>query len=449
MSRVGIVGGGLLGQALASKLLAAGHQVTVIEAGDAPGGLARPARMGPYQWDRFYHVILMSDRHLLELLDTIGLRQELRWGQTRTGFYVDRKLYSLSSNLDFIRFPPLSILDKFRLALTILRASRIGDGRPLESIPVVEWLTRWSGSRVVERLWLPLLKSKLGQNYRIASAAFIWAIIARMYAARRSGLKREMFGYVDGGYATILDALERHLTKQGVVWRLGCPVERVTSDEHTVTVRTSDGSAMTFDHVVLTAPCPVVSRLCPQLREEERARLDGVVYQGITCASLLLKRPLADYYVTNITDPSIPFTGVIEMTALVDRARFGGNSLVYLPRYLAQDDDFWHLSDGDVETRFLDGLKRMYPDFRREDVVAFVVSRVRHVLAVSTLHYTRDALPPMKTSVPGVHLINSSQIAQGTLNVNETLALAESGGRALLAELEAGPRHPAVTGAPA
>jgi hypothetical protein len=46
----------------------------------------------------------------------------------------------------------------------------------------------------LRRIWLPLLKSKLGDNYRITSASFIWATIARMYAARRSGLKREMFG---------------------------------------------------------------------------------------------------------------------------------------------------------------------------------------------------------------------------------------------------------------
>ena len=36
-------------------------------------------------------------------------------------------------------------------------------------------------------------------------AAFIWATIARMYAARRSGLKEERFGYVPGGYARVLE----------------------------------------------------------------------------------------------------------------------------------------------------------------------------------------------------------------------------------------------------
>jgi protoporphyrinogen oxidase len=164
-----------------------------------------------------------------------------------------------------------------------------------------------------------------------------------------------------------------------------------------------------------------VARLCHQLSAAERERLDGVTYQGIICASLLLTQRLSDYYVTNITDRWVPFTGVIEMTALVDRARFGGNSLVYLPWYLTQDDATWRLSDDEIRERFLVALERMYPAFRRTHVLAFNVARARQVLAVSTLDYSRRLLPPLRTSVPRVFVMNSAQIAAGTLNVNETL----------------------------
>ena len=148
------------------------------------------------------------------------------------------------------------------------------------------------------------------------------------------------------------------------------------------------------------------------------------MYQGITCASLLLRRPLAAYYVTNITEPWVPFTAVIEMTALVDRSTFGGNSLVYLPRYLTQDDTFWQRSDAEVKEEFLAALERMYPAFRRPDVLAFEISRVREVLAVSTLKYTERSLPPVRTSLEHVFIVNSAQIANGTLNLNETIGLA-------------------------
>ncbi|HEU4698537.1 MAG TPA: NAD(P)/FAD-dependent oxidoreductase [Gemmatimonadales bacterium] len=440
---VGIVGGGLLGMTLALRLRAQGHRVTLVEAAPAPGGLASAAEIGGYTWDRFYHVILLSDLHTRGLLGELGLEDRLRWGQTRTGFYSDGRLHSLSSSLEYLTFPLLNPLDKARLAATILHAARVTRPEPLEAIPVVEWLTRWSGRRVVERLWLPLLRAKLGENWRHASAAFIWAIIARMYAARRSGLKREMMGYVDGGYALVLERLEAALRARGVALRCGCPVAEVrprAGGGAEVVLR--DGERLAVDQAVLTVPAGRAATLLPGLTAAERRRLEGVTYQGIVCASALLARPLGGYYVTNITDAWVPFTGVIEMTALVDRARFGGHTLVYLPRYLTQDDAFWRQDDAAVEAEFTAALLRMYPHLTRADIRAFRVARVREVLAVPTLHYSRDALPPTATSLESIHLVNSAQIVNGTLNVNETVALADAKARELAPRLRAHPDTP-------
>jgi hypothetical protein len=44
---------------------------------------------------------------------------------------------------------------------------------------------------------------------------------------------------------------------------------------------------------------------------------------------------------------------------------------------------------------------------------------------VTTLHYSDAVLPSTATSLDRVFVVNSAQIANGTLNVNETLALAE------------------------
>jgi protoporphyrinogen oxidase len=148
------------------------------------------------------------------------------------------------------------------------------------------------------------------------------------------------------------------------------------------------------------------------------------MYQGIVCASLLLRKPLASFYITNITDSWVPFTGVIEMSALVDQEAFGGNALVYLPKYLTQTDPFWKKTDAEVVESFLAALERMYPRFDRKDLIASQVARVREMLAVSTLNYSDRSRPPLRTSLPNVYIANSAQIANGTLNVNETVALA-------------------------
>jgi protoporphyrinogen oxidase len=416
---------------LALRLSQSGRKVTLIESAPALGGLASAQVLSGFTWDRFYHVILQSDLHLRELLSELGLADRLRWDVTRTGFYTGGRLHSLSNAIEFLRFPPLSLVDKARLALTILHASRVKDWRKLEQIPVAQWLQRWSGRRTWQRIWLPLLKSKLGDNYQLASAAFIWAIIARMYAARRAGLKREMFGYVEGGYATVLQRFNEHLQEQGVEVLCERPVASVLDMGQGAQVAFREGERRAFDRVVVTLPASRVGALCPQLTATERERLDRVVYQGITCASLLLQKPLAGYYVTNITDSNVPFTAVIEMSALVGRARFGGHSLVYLPRYLTASDPFWQRSDDDIREEFVAALERMYPQFAREDVLAFQLARAKDVMALSTLDYSSRALPSTVTSLPNLFLVNSAQILNGTLNVNETVALAEGKAREL------------------
>jgi len=434
-ARVAIVGGGLLGMTLAHRLRNQGFQTTIFEAAPQPGGLASSQRLGGAEWDRFYHVILLSDRDLLELLNELDLGGRLHWGYTRSGFYTDGRFHSLSSSLDFLTFPPLSLWEKARLAATILRASRIQDPLPLESETAASWLSRLSGRRTYERLWRPLLRSKLGENADRASASFIWAIIARMYAARRSGLKREMFGYVDGGYATILPRFRERLANGGVEFVCGQRVARVSSSSAGAAVQLADGTVLEFDAAILTVACPQILNLCPDLNETEQRRLRSVVYQGIVCPSLLLRRPLRSYYVTNITDEWVPYTAVIEMTALVDRERFGGHTLVYLPRYLSQTSPVWQQSDGEIVGTFTQALLRMYPELRESDVSAWQVGRARDVLAVSTLNYSRDSLPPSRTSLDNVFIANSAQIASGTLNVNETVGLANRKARELAALL--------------
>ena len=432
-----IAGGGMLGLSLASRLARAGHRVTVFESAGSVGGLANSWEIGGTVWDKFYHVILASDVHTRQLLRELRLEDDLQWRETRTGFYSERGLHSMSTSLDFLRFPLIGLIGKARLAATIMYASRIKDWRSLEKIPVGEWLEKLSGRDTYQRIWLPLLRAKLGERYRDTSAAFIWTTIARMYAARRNGMKRERFGYVRGGYARILQRLEASLRESGVTIRTGTAVQRVEQIPGGGLMVRHAGGADRFDNVVVTAAAPVAGKLCPGLDAVERRRLESIPYLGVVCASVVLEKPLAGYYVTNIVDSSIPFTGVIEMTALVDREELGGRSLVYLPKYVDPSDPLLDASDREIEERFTAELLRMYPGYiGREDIAAFRVARARYVAALPTLNYS-ELVPPVETSVPGLYLVNSSQIVNGTLNVNETVQLASRAAAALLRETPA------------
>lgn len=421
--RWAVVGGGLLGLTLALRLARAGRRVVVFEAEDHLGGLAASMTLGDVVCDRYYHVIPLSDTHTRDLLNELDLEQDIEWAETRTGFFTDGCLHSMSNTLEFLTFPPLGLLDKVRLGGTIFCASKMKNWQRLERVTAADWLRRWSGPRNFEKMWLPLLRAKLGENAFNASAVFIWSTIARMYAARRTGLKKEMFGFLPGGYSRVLDRLGEELNKAKVDVALQRPVRRVRQSGAGVEVSTDEGQDV-FDRVVLTVPCPQIAAMCEGLSDDDVQRLNSVVYQGITCMALLLKKPLADFYVTNITDSGLPFTAVIEMSALADRKHFGGNALVYLPKYVPQDDPTLSLSDDALADSFLAALESMYPHFHRDDVICQGISRTSCAVPILTLDYSA-MLPPMDTSLPGVHIVNSAHVVQGTQNVNEVVALAD------------------------
>jgi protoporphyrinogen oxidase len=473
---IAIVGSGFLGMTLALRLAQSGNKVTIFESADQIGGLASAWEIGDIVWDKHYHVTLASDKLTRQLVEELGLGDEYHWVETKTGFYTDGELVSMSDTKEFLKFPPLDLISKLRLGFTIFFASYVKDWKRLETISVEDWLTKLSGKKTFEKIWRPLLKAKLGEAYKMTSAAFIWATIQRMYAARKSGLKKEMFGYVRGGYARVLERFGEVLAENGVDIRLNSPVENVeklengkirvaiqetrrradtkryAAEEKTKYAIVRSAAAVapgfsggfltepdprsnglngyrtnaagdTFDDVILTCPSSQAAKIAHQLTTIEKLDLEKVRYQGIVCASVLTKCSLSDFYVTNITD-EMPFTGVIEMSALVDRKEFGRNALIYLPKYVAPDDELFEKSDEEIERIFLDGLQKMYSHFSRSDVLSFKVSRVRQVFPLPVLNYSRD-LPSMKTSVDGVYIVNSSHIVNGTLNVNETVQLAE------------------------
>lgn len=417
-----VIGSGMLGMTIAHRLQQQGHRVTVFESSERPGGLADAWQVGDVVWDRHYHVTLMSDFLVRDLWEELGIHDRMKWVETKTGFYTDGELYSMSNSVEFLKFPPLGLIDKLRLGGTIFAASKIKNWKRLEQQPVQDWLTKLSGKRTFEKMWRPLLEAKLGSSWTKTSAAFLWATIARMYAARRSGLKKEMFGYLQGGYDFALTTFEQSLRDRGVSFHFHCPVETIERISENEIIVTSSVGCHSFDRVVSTVPSPVAVRSMSGMSDEAKQRHNGIEYHGIVCASVLLKKPISQYYVTNITDRGVPFTAVIEMTALVDPKQLNGHHLVYLPRYAQPDEAIFEESDESIQERFVSALDRMYPQFSKDDVVAFKVSRARHVFALPTLGYS-ERVPHVETGVNGVYTVNSSQIVNGTLNVNETVKL--------------------------
>lgn len=417
--RIGVIGGGLMGLAAAERLSGAGHRVHVFERAAQPGGLATWHDFGQCVWDRFYHVILPSDSALIGFVRHLGLEDRLRWSPTQTGYYVDGRFYSLSTNVDFLRFPPLGLFSKLRLALTILYAARIDDWRRLEKVPVEDWLVRTCGRATFEKFWKPLLLAKLGVNYRRVSAVFIWTYVKRLFSARDATAQREHLGYVSGGYRAVFQRLIERFERQGGRIELGIQVTRVAPAEGGRIVVEMGDRREVFDKVIFTGPVNVLRQLADRALVDVPQTGRDVEYLGVICMVLVTRKPLVPYYVLNIGDES-PFTGIIGVSNVVDPAETNGCHVTYLPKYLLSDDPLLQADDATIRASFEAALHRMFPDLEQVGIESVHINRAVKVQPLQVLDYSR-IVPQVATRHPNFYVLNSAQFVNNTLNNNEVI----------------------------
>jgi len=155
-TRIGIIGGGIMGICLGYYLSRQGVHVDIYEASPVLGGLAGPMVLEDgTAIDRFYHAILSSDAHLRELCEEIGIQDQLRFKQTKMGFFYKGKIHPMNNMVDFLRFPPLGWIDRFRLGVTVIAAQLVKDYKKLEGVSVEDWLVRLSGRNTFLNIWRP------------------------------------------------------------------------------------------------------------------------------------------------------------------------------------------------------------------------------------------------------------------------------------------------------
>jgi protoporphyrinogen oxidase len=417
---VGVVGGGIMGLSLAYRLAKSGHAVTVFERSAQLGGLATYHNFGPFYWDRFYHVILPSDSYLIRFVNDIGLGDRLRWQRTLTGVYVDRNFYSVSTMLEFLRFPLVGFLGKARLAFTILYCAYTRNWRRLEKIPVEDFLIHLSGRNTYEKFWKPLLLAKLGVSYRRVSAVFIWSYIKRLFSARDSSAKKESLGYVSGGYKTVITRLEQAIRSCGGAIRTEVSVNRVSPAPTGGLYVEVDGKRHRFDKVVFTSPVNVLQAVAEKGLVDVSDPSGEVEYLGVICMVLITRRPLVPYYVVNIADERIPFTGVIGMSSLVSTDETAGLYLTYLPKYVLSTDPLLRESDEQIRGPFLEAVRLMFPNFRAQDIYSIHIHRALKVQPLQVINYS-SLVPKVTTAHPDFFVLNTAQFVNNTLNNNEVI----------------------------
>jgi protoporphyrinogen oxidase len=436
--RVAIVGGGILGLTSAYRLLQAGVDVAVFERSSDLGGLVGAFDFDGHRVDRFYHVILPTDDRVRGLAEELGLGDRFRFRPTGVGFYDDGRLFSMNSLREFATFPLLAPHDRARLASFVVRCQLTKDRDALDELPLLDWLRKTCGKRIVERLWKPLLDSKFDGRYDDLPATYMWARTRRM-SKTRDKAGREIMGWLEGGYETLIAALVARIRELGGEIHAGTAVEQILGSNGAVAGLVVDGKLRQFDTVLCTLMPPLARRLLsPDLAAV--APEDHCRYLGVVCLLVRTRQSVSPYYTLNITDRRIPLTTVVETTHVVD-PEYAGGHLLYITKYVDRSNPDVTRDEDDIRRDYLAHARTMFPALRDEDILGTVVQRAP---AVEPVHLIGGAsrLPTMFPA-PGLALASTAHVYPEVVNGQAVLGVVERVVGGLLERLPAQERQAA------
>ena len=407
--RVVVVGAGFSGLAAAYELVQRGYRPIVLEGDSQVGGLAAAFQIDGTSIERFYHHWFTNDHHISALVHELGLKDRLVYRPTRTGMYFANQLYRLSTPLDVLRLPVLSLADRLRLGLTLLRARRVRDWREIDHLGAAEWMRKLGGETTFRVVWEPLLRNKFGSYAEDVSAAWFWSKL-RLRGGSRGARGEERLAYFRGGFAALADELVHRIERAGGEVRLRTPAVGLAIENGEVRGVESAAGLITAEAVILTPALPIVVQLIrPHVDTAYADRLGAIDYLANICVVLELTRSLSELYWMNVNDPGFPFVGVIEHTNLDQADPAGRRHIVYLSRYLPASDPMFGATDDEIVRFTLPHLRRMFPDLGPECISAAHVWRARYAQPLALRNYGK-LVPPHETPVQGLLLASMAQV---------------------------------------
>lgn len=427
-----VIGAGPMGLVAALEILEAGHAVDIYERDDRIGGMSASFDFDGLEIERYYHFICKTDEPLFALLDELGLRERLRWTDTKMGFYCDGRLYPWGTPSALLGFDRLGWIDKARYALHVMHTKGIRDWDQLDEVGAIPWLRKWLGRRGYEVLWRRLFELKFYEHSERLSASWLGTRIKRVALSRRS-LLQESLGYLEGGSAVLLEAMERRIRELGGRIHLRCGIERVTTRDGAVSGVVVDGVERAVDRVLSTAPIQYVPALVPDLPPEFAARIRAIENIPVVCVILKLKHPLSENFWMNICDPDIEIPGVIEYSNLNPGA---GPHVVYAPFYMPKTHPKFARDNRAFIEETLGYLPRINPAFEPDWVLATHCHRYDFAQTICPPGF-QAMLPPMRTPVRGFCMADTSYYYPEDRSISESAKTGRQLARAALAEEDA------------
>lgn len=413
--KIAVLGAGPMGLAVAYQLARDGHQPVVFEADDRIGGMTAAFDFSGTTIERYYHFHCISDHAFLKVLDELGLSSQMRWVETKMGYWYQNRLQAWGNPVALLKFRGLSLVAKFRYGLHAFLSTKRNDWKPLDHVEATGWIKRWVGNEAWEVLWRRLFDYKFYDYTDNLSAAWIWSRIRRIGRSRYS-LFREKLGYLEGGSDTLLQAMKADIEAHGGLIHLKSPVSRVIIENGQVRGVEVDGQIQGFDKIISTIPLPYVPKVMPDLPTPILEKFQALKNVAVVCVIAKLKKPLTENFWLNTNDPDMDIPGLVEYTNLRPMAEH----IVYVPFYVPGE----HPKFAEPDEVFLDKvrryLKKINPSLSDSDFLDIRASRYRYAQPICDPGYL-ERLPPASLPVNGLWVADTSYYYPEDRGISESI----------------------------
>ncbi|MEO6187062.1 MAG: NAD(P)/FAD-dependent oxidoreductase [Steroidobacteraceae bacterium] len=420
MARLVVIGAGAMGLAAAYHGLKAGHTVELLEAAPEPGGMAAHFDFDGISIERFYHFVCKADQPTFDLLDELGMGDQMRWRTTTMGFFSDGKLHEWGNPVALLRYPGVGLLARLRYGLLAFVSTRRDHWAALENQSAKEWITRWAGREAYDKLWRRLFELKFYEYADNVSAAWIWTRVRRIGRSRDS-LFEERLGYIEGGSQALVNRLMERITALGGSVHLSTQALRVTSEGGRVTGVEANDGFHAADAVISTVPTPHVAALVPDLPPEWKERYAAIRNIGVCCLLFKLRKSVSPHFWVNISASDVPVPGIIEFSNL--RQMPNGETIVFVPYYMPTTNEKFSWPDERLLDEAFLCIQKVNPAISVDDILARKVARLRYAQPICEPGFAAK-LPAIQTPIAGLQVADTCFYYPEDRGISESVRLA-------------------------
>ncbi len=417
--KIAIIGAGFTGLTSAFYLSKKGHEVTIFEKDEKPGGLAVGYQEKGWEWslEAHYHHWFTNDKSVLNLAKEINHKVIVQ--RPKTSSFVNGNIYQLDSPISLLKFPGLNIINRIRMGISLAFLRYNHFWKPLENFNAINYLEKSMGKTTYKKMWEPLMINKLGKYADKVSLAWFWARIFK---------RTESLAYPEGGFLQFAKHLEKEIKERGGKFYYNTEVKNLASNKSPqiiYSIAESSPKTQDFDKVVVTLPLSLFVKISPSLPKEYKEKSLKFINIGAMNLVLRLKKQFFKdgTYWLSMCDLKSPILAIVEHTNFMNKKYYNNEHLLYLGNYMEISDERFSMNKENLLKLYHPWLKKINPDYS-SSIVDAKLFHAPYAQPIITTKYSKK-IPPFRTPLKNVFLANIQQVYPWDRGTNYAVELGE------------------------